>query len=59
MPGSENPRDYAPANVVAAAPPQRLPTELARGTTHLMTMGCGERCPFIRGARVWGRRPAP
>jgi arsenate reductase len=31
--------------------PQLLTPELARGTDMLVTMGCGEACPFIAGAR--------
>lgn len=29
--------------------PQRLTDELARGATLLVTMGCGESCPFVPG----------
>jgi arsenate reductase len=29
--------------------PQRLTDELARGATLLVTMGCGEACPFVPG----------
>lgn len=36
---------------LAAARPQRLTPELASGASHLITMGCGEACPFIPGAR--------
>jgi arsenate reductase (thioredoxin) len=32
--------------------PQKLTEELARGVNVLVTMGCGEECPFIPGARV-------
>jgi arsenate reductase len=29
--------------------PQRLTAELARGGTLLVTMGCGDECPFVPG----------
>ena len=29
--------------------PQRLTPELARGATLLVTMGCGDECPFVPG----------
>jgi arsenate reductase len=29
--------------------PQRLTAELARGATLLVTMGCGDECPFVPG----------
>jgi arsenate reductase len=32
--------------------PQRLTTELARGATLLVTMGCGDDCPYVPGLRV-------
>ncbi len=32
--------------------PRRLSTELGAGTRLLVTMGCGEACPFIPGAEV-------
>jgi arsenate reductase len=32
--------------------PQKLTLELARGATHLVTLGCGEQCPYIPGAEV-------
>jgi len=32
--------------------PQRLTPELAAGSRHLVTMGCGDQCPYIPGARV-------
>ena len=32
--------------------PQELTTELASGTDVLVTMGCGEECPHVPGARV-------
>jgi arsenate reductase len=31
--------------------PQRLTPELAQGADFLITMGCGESCPFIPGAK--------
>lgn len=35
---------------LAGVRPQRLTSELAAGARHLVTMGCGEECPFIPGA---------
>jgi arsenate reductase len=32
--------------------PRRLTPELAAGASHLVTMGCGERCPYVPGAAV-------
>jgi arsenate reductase (thioredoxin) len=32
--------------------PQKLTDDLARGVDVLVTMGCGEECPFIPGAKV-------
>lgn len=32
--------------------PQKLTEELARGAAVLVTMGCGDDCPFVPGARV-------
>jgi len=37
---------------LAGARPQRLTPELAAGAAHLVTMGCGETCPHVPGARV-------
>jgi len=37
---------------LSGARPQRLTAELAAGSTHLVTMGCGEECPYVPGARV-------
>jgi arsenate reductase len=37
---------------LADAVPQRLTPELAAGAGHLVTMGCGDQCPFVPGARV-------
>jgi len=35
---------------LSRAKPQLLTPELAAGSTLLITMGCGEECPFIPGA---------
>ena len=32
--------------------PQKLTEELARGASVLVTMGCGESCPFVPGLRT-------
>ena len=37
---------------LAAARPQLLTTELAAGARLLVTMGCGEECPYIHGVEV-------
>jgi arsenate reductase len=37
---------------VGGAVPQRLTPELAAGSRHLVTMGCGDQCPFVPGAKV-------
>jgi arsenate reductase len=37
---------------LSAVLPQRLTPELAAGASRLVTMGCGDRCPFIPGAVV-------
>jgi arsenate reductase (thioredoxin) len=37
---------------LAGVRPQRLTSELAEGTAVLVTMGCGENCPYVPGARV-------
>jgi arsenate reductase (thioredoxin) len=34
---------------LSAAKPQKLTDELARGASLLITMGCGEQCPFVPG----------
>ena len=34
------------------AAPQKLTEHLARRAQVLITMGCGDRCPFVPGARV-------
>ena len=36
---------------LSAAKPQKLTDELARETNMLITMGCGEDCPYIPGLR--------
>ena len=37
---------------LGGATPQRLTAELAAGASHLVTMGCGDKCPFVPGAKV-------
>jgi arsenate reductase len=37
---------------VSTARPQRLTAELAAGARHLVTMGCGEECPYLPGLKV-------
>jgi len=37
---------------VSAAVPQRLTAELATGARLLVTMGCGDQCPYIPGAAL-------
>ncbi len=37
---------------LASARPQLLTRELASTATVLVTMGCGDECPFVAGARV-------
>ena len=36
---------------LSAAQPKKLTPELATGATMLITMGCGDECPYIPGAR--------
>jgi arsenate reductase len=36
---------------LAQAVPQKLTPELAEGASVLVTMGCGDECPFVPGAR--------
>ncbi len=36
---------------LAAARPQRLTADLAKGVHSLVTMGCGDECPVVPGAR--------
>ena len=37
---------------LAGVTPQRLTDSLARGASWLITMGCGDQCPLVPGARV-------
>jgi protein-tyrosine-phosphatase len=37
---------------VSNARPQRLTTELASDATLLITMGCGDECPYVPGLRI-------
>ena len=37
---------------LSAATPQRLTAELAEGAALLVTMGCGDACPHVPGART-------
>jgi arsenate reductase len=37
---------------LAGAVPQRLTEDLAQQAQVLITMGCGDACPFVPGARV-------
>jgi arsenate reductase (thioredoxin) len=37
---------------LSAAKPQKLTTELAAGTSVLVTMGCGDACPYVPGMRI-------
>lgn len=37
---------------LASATPQRLTPELASGAAWLITMGCGDACPFVAGAQI-------
>ena len=37
---------------LAGARPQLLTTALASGTRMLVTMGCGEECPYVPGAEI-------
>ena len=36
---------------LSAAKPQKLTTELAREAQLLVTMGCGDQCPYVPGLR--------
>ena len=36
---------------LASAHPQRLTVDLGRGASLLVTMGCGDECPVVPGAR--------
>ena len=37
---------------LSAAVPQKLTAEVAAGARDLVTMGCGDECPYIPGARL-------
>jgi arsenate reductase len=37
---------------LSAVTPRRLTRELAEGATLLVTMGCGEACPYVPGLRT-------
>jgi arsenate reductase len=37
---------------LSQARPQLLTAERAAGAAHLVTMGCGEECPYVPGANV-------
>ena len=37
---------------LAAARPQRLTRELAAGASLLVTMGCGDQCPYVPGLAI-------
>src|SRR5215211_1411237 len=37
---------------LSAAVPQKLTDDLARQAQVLITMGCGDECPFVAGARI-------
>ena len=37
---------------LSSARPQRLTTELAAGAKLLITMGCGEECPYVPGVDI-------
>lgn len=36
---------------LSSARPQKLTTELAQGADTLITMGCGDECPYVPGLR--------
>jgi arsenate reductase (thioredoxin) len=36
---------------LSSAKPQKLTTELAQGADTLITMGCGDECPYVPGLR--------
>jgi protein-tyrosine-phosphatase len=36
---------------LSGAKPQKLTEELARGAQLLITMGCGDKCPYVPGLR--------
>ena len=37
---------------LASATPQQLTAELARDAQLLVTMGCGDKCPYVPGLKV-------
>ena len=37
---------------LSSATPQKLTVELARGADLLVTMGCGDKCPYVPGLKV-------
>jgi arsenate reductase len=37
---------------LTSAKPQKLTDELARGASVLVTMGCGEACPYVPGLKT-------
>jgi len=37
---------------LSAAKPAKLTTDLARGSAFLITMGCGENCPYVPGVPI-------
>jgi arsenate reductase len=37
---------------LSSARPQKLTAELAAGAGHLVTMGCGDRCPYVPGVKI-------
>lgn len=37
---------------LSGARPQKLTEELARGASLLVTMGCGDKCPFVPGLKI-------
>lgn len=37
---------------LSAAKPMKLTADLARGSAFLITMGCGENCPYVPGVPV-------
>ena len=37
---------------LSSASPQKLTAGLARGADLLVTMGCGDQCPYVPGLRV-------
>jgi arsenate reductase len=37
---------------LSGATPQRLTAELAAGAQYLVTMGCGDKCPYVPGLKI-------